>query len=417
MARSKASTRAKARRARSAAGANPVASPTRATVQAEDTGRLASFERDARAAAPEREGLSVTHWFDPGSDGPPFTATVRFTGRRLDVRGKLGTRDQFTRDETVEGVVPGSGPVSVTAFVHGVSSGQWTVSAELIHGPAEGSWQRAFRSRHPTGRPLPRAAWSWLRWTVASGTIAPVRTRWGPLVRFTPMPAVVPGSWSGLVGLGILVGIVIQAALLGRNAISLGNVLLVDALAVVAGFVGASLWYVALRPSDWRQRFGGLSVDGSLVAAPVAGVAAMIALGLPVGVFLDASTPAFFFGMAIGRFGCFLTGCCAGRCTAAPWGVWSSDRRIGARRVPAQLMESAAALVFGAATLLLVLRAAATPAGAVFVGGAAAYVLVRHWLLPLRAEPRQFSMAAPLTATAAALVLLADAAVMIVSAV
>lgn len=416
MARSKASTRAKARRARSA-GSAPAASSARATVEAFDAGRLGSLERDARAAAPEREGLSVTHWFDPGTEGPPFTATVRFTGRRLDVRGKPGTKDEFARDETVEGVVPGSGPVSVTAFVHGVNPGQWTVSAELIRGPAEGSWRRALRSRPHTGTPLPRAGWSWSRWSLATGAFAPVRTRWGPLVRFTPMPAVVPGSWSALVGLGILVGIVIQSALLAGKGMPLGDVLLVDAAAVVAGFIGANLWYIALRPSDWRRRFGGLSVDGSLVAAPVAGVAAMIAVGLPIGAFLDASTPAFFFGMAIGRFGCFLTGCCAGRCTAAPWGVWSSDRRVGARRVPAQLIESAAALLFGAATLPLVLGGAAAPAGAIFIGGAAAYVLVRHWLLPLRAEPRQFSKAAPLTAAAAALVLMTDATVLIISAV
>jgi phosphatidylglycerol:prolipoprotein diacylglycerol transferase len=132
---------------------------------------------------------------------------------------------------------------------------------------------------------------------------------------------------------------------------------------------------------------------------------------------LDAGTPAFFLGVAVGRLGCFLTGCCAGRCTRAPWGVWSSDRRIGARRIPTQLIESVAGLLLGAASLLLFVLPAASVPGAIFVGGAAAYVLVRHWLLPLRAEPRQFSVAAPLTAAAAALVLAADAVVLFVGAV
>jgi len=374
-------------------------------------------DQPATTATGEPEALSVTHWFDSGIDGEPYTATVRFSGNRLGVRGKAGPRDSFTKEETIKGVVPGSGRVSITTWVHGLNPGQWNVTAELVAGPSESSWRRALRPHQRSGTPLPRAAWSWWRWSLDSASFGPVMTRWAPLVRLTAMPAVVRGSWSGLIAVGILVGILVQTSLLSRAGIGVGEALLVDFAALAAGLIGAKLWYVALRPGAWRKRIGeGFSIDGSIVFGPVVGVIAMLGLALPVGGFLDASTPAFFFGMAIGRLGCFLTGCCAGRCTRGRWGVWSSDRRVGARRVPAQLLESGIALAIGIVTLLLVTRSTAFD-GAVFVGGAAAYILARQWLLRLRAEPREPSIAQPLTAGAAALVLVLDAIAMFAGAV
>lgn len=238
-------------------------------------------------------------------------------------------------------------------------------------------------------------------------------TRWAPLVRLTPTPAVVPGSWSALVALGLIVGIIVQSALVARLGVPLSATLLVDSATVIAGLAGAKLWYIALRPRRWRQRVNeGWSVDGSLLAGPLAGIAVLLALELPLRAFLDASTPAFFAGVAIGRMGCFLTGCCAGRCTASRFGVWSSDRRIGARRIPTQLLEAASGLVLGSATLALVL--ARLPDGAVVVMGAAAYVVVRQVLLRLRAESREETPATPLTAVLLALILVGGAVLLLV---
>jgi len=64
---------------------------------------------------------------------------------------------------------------------------------------------------------------------------------------------------------------------------------------------------------------------------------------------------AVFVGMAIGRPGCFFAGCCSGRPTVSRWGLWSSDRRIGIRRIPIQLIEAAAALLIGVTALSLTL--------------------------------------------------------------
>ena len=358
----------------------------------------------------ELEALSVTHWFDVATDGDPYPVSVRFRGRRVGVSGKPTARDQFTKEETIDGVLPGSGPMSVTTWVYGLNAGEWSVTAELIEsGNVGGGWRRALRPRSDAGTSLPRASWSWRRWRLGTGSFAPVKTRWAPTVRLTPMPGVLRGSWSGLIALGILVGVLVQIWLLDRQDIGFGEVLIVDLVALVSGLIGAKLWYIALRPHDWRERIGeGWSIDGALVGAPVAGVFALMTLDLPAGGFLDASTPAFFFGVAIGRLGCFFTGCCAGRLTRSHWGIWSSDRRVGARRIPAQLIEAAAGLLIGGATLVLALGHPHA-ASALFIGGATSYILIRQGLLRVRAQARGYTLAARLTAAAAAIILAGDA--------
>jgi phosphatidylglycerol:prolipoprotein diacylglycerol transferase len=342
----------------------------------------------------DSEGLSVTHWFDPGTDGVPYAATVRFAGRRTDLSGKPGPGDTFSRVERIDRVVPGSGPISVTALAYGINAGEWSVTAELTRSTAPALPGR--RSAASSGRgaqTLPRARWSWRRWRLSDGGFAPVRTGWGPLARLTAVPAVVHGSWITLVSLGIIVGTLVQIALLSREGVDAWRTVLVTAIAVGAGIVGAKIWYVVLRPREWRRALAeGWSVDGSIVGAPLAGIVAILALGLPLGAFLDASTPAFFIGVAIGRIGCFFTGCCAGRCTASRWGIWSSDRRVGARRIPTQLLESAVGLVLFGITGLAVLANVPPVDGVIFGFGVVAYLVARQLLLRLRADARSSSL-------------------------
>ena len=374
-------------------------------------------DRGAAKGAVETEALSVTHWFDSEPHGEPYAATIRFTGRRIGVRGKPGPRDAFVKNETVEGVVPGSGPVSITTWVYGLEPGEWTVTADLTRTLGHSGARRSSTAGRPPGsHTLPRANWSWTRWAISTAPFAPVKTRWAPLVRLAKMPAVIPGTWSGLVGTGVLVGVTVQAVLLTRARVAVESALIVDLLALVSGLLVAKVWYMVMRPGrSWRQSIGeGWTVDGLLLAAPAVGVAALFAFDLPIGTFLDASAPGLFFGVAIGRLGCFFTGCCAGRCTRSRWGVWSSNRRVGARRIPTQLLESGAGLAIGAAAILLVLSDALRVPGAIFVAAVAVYVFVRQVLLRLRAEPHS-RIRARVTAAAAAAVLIADVAVALMS--
>ncbi|MBE3558776.1 MAG: prolipoprotein diacylglyceryl transferase, partial [Ktedonobacteraceae bacterium] len=98
--------------------------------------------------------------------------------------------------------------------------------------------------------------------------------------------------------------------------------------------------------------------------------------------------------------------CCGGPPTAAHWGMWSSDQRVGARRVPTQLLEVVFTAILGILALVLVLGRG--PAGgAIFAAGLAAYTLGRQWILRLRAEPRKTKWGWLVTAILSAAMLVA----------
>lgn len=332
----------------------------------------------------EPEALVVTHYFDeadiPEARGP---FTIRLTGRRVGTHGS-DRQDTFTQGDGVEGLLPGSGPASVTSWVYGLTPGEWSVTAEML-----GSDDHRARRAH--GTPVRPARWSWRRWAVSSDAPRPVKTRRALLAPLARMPGVVPGIWPVLGAIAIVVAMVTERAMLPHENVTTDVPLAVSVLALLAGLVGAKIWYAVLHPGPWRTALlGGWAVDGFLVVAPVVAVAALIALGLPVAAFLDAVTPGLFLAVAIGRIGCFLAGCCAGRVTVSRFGVWSSDRRVGARRIPAQILESGVGVAIASVTALVILVHAPRIDGAIFVGAFAVYLAARQSLLRVRAERRDF---------------------------
>ncbi len=386
--RSGGATRGQKARSRLTPGAIPGSSTGRIGANGQPTS-----EQTVVSGAVEPEALVVTHWFDSGEEGEPYSATVRLTGRRVGIRGLPRAEDTFVREEKIEGIVPGSGPVSITTWVYGLQPGEWNVTAELIGRPDQ---VRGDRPAEPWKRsrpePIQPAAWSWRRWGLSAGSATRAKTRWAPLAPLARIPAVLPGSFTILAVLGIVVGLIVQAVLAGRANIPVDGSLAASLLAFGLGLVGAKLWHAYLHPGPWRQALlSGWSVDGFLVVAPVVAVGALVAFNVPIAPYLDAVTPGVFFAVAIGRVGCFFTGCCAGRCTRSRWGLWSSDRRVGARRIPTQLLESATGLVLGVVTTLLVLADVPSVDGLVFVVAFGVYVLIRQLLLRLRADRREFS--------------------------
>jgi len=374
------------------------------------TGRLgangqATTKQAVVAGAVEPEALAFTHWFDSGEEGKPYSATIRFTGRRVGVRNPT-PRDSFVQDETIDRVSPGTGPISISTWVYGLRPGEWTVSAELIRvSSTTGGVVPPARSRPVGARPVRPAAWSWLRWAVSTAPASPVKTRWALLAPLARRPAVIPGLYTALAVIGALVGLTTQGAILASEDVRVSSVLGVSVLAVVSGLIAAKVWYAVLHPGESVIK-GGWAADGILIVTPLVGVAALFAFRLPIAVVVDASAPGLFFALAIGRIGCFFAGCCSGRCTDSRWGVWSSDSRVGARRIPAQFVESGTSWVIGIASLLLVLGDVVPVRGAVFVVAFAAYAVARQFLLRLRAERRKSPRTLPLTAAAAAVVLL-----------
>lgn len=330
----------------------------------------------------EPEALVVSHWFEAGRPARgPYAARLRLSGRRVREAGRPDAGDSFVHEERIEGIVPGSGAVSVSSTIYGLRPGDWDVEGELIEAP------NGERGRSRPIRVAP-ARWSWRRWAVEDAPVGPVHTRWALAAPLARVPGVVPGSYTALFGVGVVVALVTQAAIIAHDPIAPSRSILVSLLALAVGLLAAKLWYAALHPRESLIK-GGWAVDGFLVVAPLVAIGALLAARLPIGPYLDAASPGLFLAIAIGRLGCFLTGCCAGRCTASRFGVWSSDRRIGARRIPTQLLEAGAGLALAIVTLPLVLLHV-VPHGIVFAATLAAYLGVRQALMRLRAESRKF---------------------------
>ncbi len=102
----------------------------------------------------------------------------------------------------------------------------------------------------------------------------------------------------------------------------------------VAGIVGARLFYIIEYWEKFQQPTlgatlammanvaqGGLVVYGSLLAGGLALVAFVYKHRLPGLALADLIAPSVVLGMALGRIGCFLNGCCYGGISSVPWHV------------------------------------------------------------------------------------------------
>lgn len=342
------------------------------------------------------QALGVTFWFEPDAAGLSGPVTIRFTGRRVSGNGKRGPRDRFTTDEVLD-VIASSGPVAVTTRVRDINPGTWQATATVLPTPS-----RASRSRPP--RPK-------LSTTSASGT-----TAYAPVIQVRA-PGAHLGAWPTLVGAGAVVALAMQGLLARHLHLPVVRVLTVSLVAALVGLVGAKSYY-AIGHYVTGERSVRELLSGACIQGFVLGAGAALAVGtqlarLPVGTVLDATTPGLLFGMTIGRYGCFFGGCCVGRPTASRWGLWSSDRRVGIRRVPVQLFESTGALGIGLLALIAVWNA---PVGhaQVFVGGLAAYTLARQLLFPLRAISRHTNHGRVFTLVASCAILVADTVIAVV---
>lgn len=354
----------------------------------------------------ERQMLAATFWFDPAEGRTSGSVVVRFTGHRKGVGAKTRPGDQFVQDERVDDVRPDSGPISVTTRVRGINPGEWIVSAKFVSPDPSGRSARVRPGAIPGAATLHPGGWSWRSWSFRRIEAAPptVRTVLEPFAR---VPGMLPLAWGATALTGFVVALATQQALLVRVGIAAGDGLKISLIAIAAGLVGSQVRFWL----DHRRegRFLGWAVQGFLTATAVAGVAALVIARLPIGPFIDVSAPGILFGLAIGRTGCFVGGCCYGRPTASRWGVWSTDQRIGRRRIPTQLLESAVSLLVGIAALAAIL-AGAPLRGGIFVGALAAYTLARQGILHLRGERAAFGFGGTITSAAALVVLIAAVA-------
>ncbi|SRR5579885_341345 len=389
----------KARRAAARRHANEKMTPPADVVQpAGETAAPGTFAAVLERVA--QEILAVTYWFDPEPRSEPYTVTIRFSGRRLNVNGRASAGDRFVQDETIQQVIPGSGPISVTVRVRGINPGEWTVTAHPLQSsrPANGTKAPAHYMSE-AGR-LPFGVRLWQRW---APSVEPAESMHTCLLPFAHVPGIFTGLWGLIVVLGIVIALLLQFLVMTAKHLALGPALPISLVAILVGVIGAKAWYlVTYRRERLRN---GWCIQGFITGATLTAAIMLLAFNVPAGAFLDATAPGLLLAMAVGRVGCFFAGCCGGPPTASRFGVWSSDQRVGARRVPTQLLELTLAGVLGIGTLVAALSHG--PAnGAFFVGGLAAYTLVRQGILRLRAEPRKTRWGSAVMVVLAVLILI-----------
>ena len=112
----------------------------------------------------------------------------------------------------------------------------------------------------------------------------------------------------------------------GQNPEELTNIAV---LALLGGVIGARALYVI---HFWQQEYagrglwkalnvrdGGLEFYGGVVLAIVVALVYLLIRKLPVRFYFDLLAPALMLGLAFGRTGCFLNGCCYGKTSNLPW--------------------------------------------------------------------------------------------------
>ncbi len=97
---------------------------------------------------------------------------------------------------------------------------------------------------------------------------------------------------------------------------------------ILPGIIGARIFYII----EYREDFntvasllnftkGGLVVYGSVIGGVAGLLVFVVRHKLPLMAICDLMAPSFMLGLAIGRFGCFLNGCCFGGVCDLPWAV------------------------------------------------------------------------------------------------
>ncbi|MBI3028654.1 MAG: prolipoprotein diacylglyceryl transferase [Candidatus Rokubacteria bacterium] len=205
-------------------------------------------------------------------------------------------------------------------------------------------------------------------------------------------------SYGVFVAVAILAGIWFAAREARRKGLDPAVVMDAAWPIVMAGLVGARLYYIAFSAPAYYLAHpfeifavwhGGLSVHGALLGGLVAGLWHIRRRKLPFWKFADVVAPGFILGQTVGQIACLLNGDTYGRPTDLPWAITFTDPRamapLGVPLHPIQIYE-----LFAYVAVFLVVWQVSGQAGrdgAVILTYAVAYGIVRFAIEFFRGDP------------------------------
>jgi len=226
-------------------------------------------------------------------------------------------------------------------------------------------------------------------------------------------------SYSVIVALATLAGYLLARREASRRG--LADVVLEDLapVAILAGIVGARLYYVAFFDPGmflrhplgvlaiWR---GGLAVHGALLGGLLAAIWYCRSRDIRFWELADTLAPALILGQAIGRLACFLNGDAYGIATDVPWAVTFTDPAalapLGVPLHPTQLYELGLNFVlFG---IIWSQRRRALRPGELFLVYVGGYGVIRFFVESFRADQLQFANGVSVAQTVSAVALIAS---------
>ena len=112
----------------------------------------------------------------------------------------------------------------------------------------------------------------------------------------------------------------------GQDPENISNLLVI---AMIGGVFGARLFHVIHFWNNYQDDLlgifkiweGGLEFLGGVIAAYISMLTYAIRKKMPLRMYMDFLGPALMLGLAFGRVGCLLNGCCYGKTCDHPWGI------------------------------------------------------------------------------------------------
>lgn len=219
-----------------------------------------------------------------------------------------------------------------------------------------------------------------------------------------PIPSYLVFAVAGFLFAWVLMGILAK-----KEGMLTGRFVVAAVMLSMSMVLGGRLLYVFHSPEQFHSirdvlhlSTKGFAVMGGLLLMGVLSVPLLVSLGQDRRKFWDLAAAPVALGLALGRIGCFLAGCCFGKVTDSclgvhfPWG--SQAHRFQIREgilglfqtplpvYPTQLFELAALLLIGILALRLYLRKV-FPSGTTAVVAFLLYMVFRLCNLGFRADP------------------------------